>query len=177
MAKPERGQIPFIFERWKDPDQFYYASGFAQQENPDGAGRFVRKLREEIQIRTPADAAEHLQKNVFAPFEAFDQEELWCLLVDTKNRITHEAMIYRGTVNSIHIRPAELFKEAVRVNAPALLLSHCHPSGLAEPSPQDIQVTLEAYRTGQILGIELLDHLIIGKNVWVSLREQGLGFG
>ena len=96
MAKPERGQIPFIFERRKDPDQFYYASGFAQQENPDRAGRFVRKLREEIQVRTPADAAEHLLGNVFAPFEAFDQEELWCLLVDTKNRITHEAMIYRG---------------------------------------------------------------------------------
>ena len=128
-------------------------------------------------IRSPFDAAQHLLTQVYVPFEAFDQEELFVLLLNSKHRITHEALVYRGTVNSIYIRPAELFKAAVRVNAPALLLSHVHPSGSAEPSPEDVRVTEEAVVAGKLLGIDVLDHLIIGRGSWVSLREQGLGFG
>ena len=106
----------------------------------------------------------------------YDQEELWACILNTKNRITHEAMIYRGTVNSINIRPAELFKEAVRINAPALVLSHIHPSGSVEPSPPDIQVTEQAVAAGKLLGIDVLDHIIIGKESWLSLKEKGWGF-
>jgi len=84
--------------------------------------------------------------------------------------------VYRGTVNSINVRPAELFKEAVRVNAPALILSHVHPSGSTEPSPQDIRVTEEAIAAGKLLGIEVLDHIIVGKESWLSLKEKRLGF-
>ena len=136
MTNPERYQLPFEFRRRPDPSQIYYELGFTGRERQEeGAGRFVRQLREEVLIRSPYDAAEHLLANIFVPFESFDQEELWGLILSTNNRITHEAMIYRGTVNSINIRPAELFKEAVRVNAPALVLSHIHPSGSTEPSP------------------------------------------
>ena len=71
---------------------------------------------------------------------------------------------------------AELFKEAVRVNAPALILSHVHPSGDPTPSPEDVRVTQQAYLASKILGIELLDHIVLGKDVWVSLKERGLGF-
>ena len=109
MARPERYQLGFDFRR-PDPSQIYYELGFLGRENPEGIGRFVRTLQEEVRIRTPADAAEHLMRSVFTPFEAFDQEELWGLLLNSKNRITHENMVYRGTVNSINIRPAELFK-------------------------------------------------------------------
>jgi DNA repair protein RadC len=97
------------------------------------------------------------------------------LLLNTKNRITHEALVYRGTVNSIYIRPAELFKEAVRVNAPALLLSHVHPSGDPTPSPEDVRVTELSVQAGKLLGIDVLDHLIIGNDVWFSLKESGFG--
>jgi hypothetical protein len=98
-------------------------------------GRFVREVQDEVRVSSPQDAAAYLQENVYSPFDQFDQEELWALLLDTKNRITHEAMIYRGTVNTVTIRPAELFKEAVRVNATAIILSHCHPSGASDVSP------------------------------------------
>ena len=128
------------------------------EQQPDGAGRFVRQLREEVVVRSPSDAAHHLLEHVFAPIDAFDQEELWVVLLNTRKRITHEALVYRGTVNTIYVRPAELFKEAVRANAPGLLL------------------TQDAYQAGQLLGIEVLDHIIVGRENWVSLRERGLGF-
>jgi DNA repair protein RadC len=176
MPKSERPyQWSFDFGR-KDEPSIYYELGFAGHENRQDTGRFVRKLKEEVQIRSPNDAAAHLLKHVFTPFEAFSQEELWCLLLNTKNLITHEVMVYRGTVDTVYIRPAELFKEAVRVNAPALLLSHVHPSGNTEPSPEDIRVTQDAHQAGQLLGINVLDHIIIGNGVWASLKERRLGF-
>lgn len=178
MAKPERGQMPFDFGRKPDYSLVYYELGFLGDESPENVGRFIRQVREEVVVRSPHDAALHLITRVFTPFEAFDQEELWVLLLNTQNRITHEAMVYRGTVNTVYIRQAELFKEAVRVNAPALLLSHCHPSGSPEPSHHDIRVTEEAVKAGRILGIDLLDHLIIGsQDSWISLKERGVGFG
>lgn len=177
MTRPERFQLPFEFGRKADSSTIYYEIGFAGHENPEAkTSRFVRMVKEEIVIRTPANAAEHLLTHVFTPFDAFDQEELWVVLLNTARRITHEAMIYRGTVNAIHVRPAEMFKEAVRVNAPAMLLSHIHPSGQIEPSSEDVQVTHEAFQAGKLLGIDVLDHIIIGREAWTSLRERGLGF-
>lgn len=85
-------------------------------------------------------------------------------------------MIYRGTVNAVSIRQAELLKEAVRVNSPSLILSHIHPSGDPTPSPEDVQVTRQVNEAAKLLGIDLVDHIIVGKDTWVSLKERGLGF-
>lgn len=139
-------------------------------------GRFVREVADRPWVRTPNDAAEYLLERVYTPFEAFDQEEMWVLLLDAKNRITHEVMVYRGTVSTVYIREAEIFKEAVRVNAPALILSHVHPSGDPAPSPEDIRVTSLARQAARLLDIVLLDHVIVGRDSWVSLKERGEGF-
>jgi DNA repair protein RadC len=178
MTRPERYQLPFDFARRDEPSPVTYAIGWRGEEGQlDDSGRLVRAVREEVIVRSPFDAAQHLLTHIYQPFEAFDQEELWVLLLNTRHRLTHEALVYRGTVNSIQLRPAELFKAAVRVNAPALLLSHVHPSGDPSPSLQDVQVTQEAVAAGKLLGIEVLDHLIVGREAWRSLKEQGLGFG
>ena len=139
-------------------------------------GRFVQEARADIQIGSPEQAAAYLQQHVYAPFDRFDQEELWVLLLNHKNWITHQVMVYRGTVNSVLIRPVELFKEAVRVNASGLILSHCHPSGDPLPSPEDILVTKQAVEVATLLGIELHDHLVIGNEKWVSMRRKRMGF-
>jgi DNA repair protein RadC len=173
MARPEEYQIPFLFP---DRSAVRYEYGFVSHDNPEDGSRFVRKLRETVQVRTPNDVACHLMANVFNPFDAFDQEELWSLQLDTKNRITHEAMVYRGTVNAVHVRIAELFKEAVRVNAPSIILSHVHPSGDAAVSPEDVRVTESCVKAGKLLGIELLDHIVVGRDSWVSMKERNLGF-
>lgn len=139
----------------------------------DGSHRFVRALKEDIIVRTPAEGAAHCLNRIFTPFEAFEQEELWSLLLNTKQRITHEVMIYRGTINTIQIRLADIFKPAIRFNAAAFILAHNHPSSDPSPSPEDRHFTREAKEMGQHLGIDVLDHLVIGKNRWVSLTEHG----
>ena len=140
-------------------------------------GRFVREVRAGETIHSPADAAQYLLTRVYVPFEDFDQEEMWVLLLDAELRVTHEVMVYRGTINTITLRLSELFKEAVKLNAPSLVLSHCHPSGDAtNPSPEDVRATKEAYQAARLLNIYLLDHIIVGKDRWISLKERGLGF-
>lgn len=139
-------------------------------------GRFIRETAKPFQITGPITAAEYLQAQVFHPFTECKQEELWILCLNTRNWVTHDSMIYRGSVNSTVIRPAEVFRPAIILNSTALIMSHCHPSGDPTPSPEDVQMTHFIHQSGQILGIEILDHLIIGNQRWVSLKERGLGF-
>jgi DNA repair protein RadC len=138
--------------------------------------RFIREAVERFQITSPDIAAEYLQTQVFHPFEDCKQEELWVLCLNTRNLVTHDSMIYRGNVNSTMIRPIEVFRPAIILNSTAMIISHCHPSGSPEPSPEDIQITRYINDGARLLGIEFLDHLIIGNQRWVSLKEQGLGF-
>ena len=119
-------------------------------ERGERLGRFVREVPDRVCIRSPGDAARYLLEKVYTPFDDFDQEEVWVLLLNNKNRITHEVMVYRGQVNAISIREAELLKEAVRVNAPALILSHCHPSGDPAPSPEDVNITRMTSRAASL---------------------------
>lgn len=147
-----------------------------RQDHVAQLGRFIRQVREEVEVISPQAAAQYLLEKVFTPFELFDQEETWVLLLNTKNRITHEAMVYRGTVNNVVIRPLEIFKPAAQTNATAIILSHNHPSGSPDPSPEDVAVTRSIVQAGQILGVEMLDHIVVGKDRWVSLKSMGLGF-
>jgi DNA repair protein RadC len=180
MARKERYQLAFDFHASAEstplPCQAYPTDLAGLGAREENLGRFVRAVKDEINARSPADVAQHLLQHVYVPFEAFDQEELWVLLLNTKNRITHETLVYRGTVSSIQIRPAELFKEAVRINAPAILMAHQHPSGDCSPSPDDARTTSVAIKAGEILGISVIDHLVVGRGSWVSMKEKGLGF-
>lgn len=153
-----------------------YQLPFDFDAQPLDLGQHVRLVKEPYTIRQPADAAHYLINQVFVPFHQFRQEQLYVLLLDIRNTITHDVMVYKGTVNSMNIRVAELFIDAVKINAPSIILSHVHPSGAIDPSPEDIQVTEIAYEAGQLLNISLMDHIIVGKNQWVSLKERGLGF-
>ena len=155
-----------------NPYQLY----FDLSRRPQEVARHVHKLQEHIPARSPVDVANYLMQHIYTPFDAITQEELWVLLLNARNSITHQAMIYRGTINSVHVRVAELYQPAVRENAAAIVLSHVHPSGDPQPSPEDIRVTNMAYEAGQLLDVSLLDHIIVGREAWVSLRDQGLGF-
>ena len=139
-------------------------------------GRFVQEAQTNSYIGSPEVAAAYLQQHIYQPFAQFDQEEVWVLLLNTKNRVTHQVMVYRGTVNAAFIRPVEFFKEAIRVSATSLILSHCHPSSDPTPSPEDVKVTRVTNEVARLLEIELLDHIIVGGENWVSLKQQGLGF-
>jgi DNA repair protein RadC len=124
------------------------------------------------QITSPADVANLLMLEM----GSLEQENLRTLLLDTKNRVLDSPTIYIGNVNSSIIRVAEIFREAVKQNATSLIMAHNHPSGDPTPSPEDVQVTRMVVEAGALLDIEVLDHLVIGHQRYVSLKERGLGF-
>jgi DNA repair protein RadC len=107
---------------------------------------------------------------------ALEQEQLRVVLLDSKHRVLVIRTIYQGSVNQAQVRIAELFREAIRANAPAIVMVHNHPSGDPTPSGADVALTAEAEKAGQLLGIDVLDHLIVGQGRHVSLRRLGLGF-
>jgi len=125
-------------------------------------------------IKSPADAAALVQYEM----SALEKEQMRVILLDTRNRVVEIAEVVNGTVNSAHLRMAEIFTPAVRRNVPAILLVHNHPSGDPTPSPDDVTLTRAVLQAGKLLDIEVLDHIIIGigQNRWVSLKERGLGF-
>lgn len=137
-----------------------------------GKRLLVASPDERPQVTSPADAA-----NLLMPEMGFlEQEHLRTLLLDTKHRVLASPTVYVGNVNTSVIRVAELFREAIRLNCVALIVVHNHPSGDPTPSPDDIRVTEQIVQAGKLLGIEVLDHLVIGHQRYVSLKERGLGF-
>jgi DNA repair protein RadC len=104
------------------------------------------------------------------------QEQLRVLCLDTKNYVVAQQVVYQGTVNSSVVRVAEVFKPAVSRTCPAIVVVHNHPSGDPTPSPEDVHTTKRLREGGDLLDIELLDHVIVGQHKWISLKERGLGF-
>ncbi len=124
------------------------------------------------QVKSPGDIADLL----LLEMSHLDQEHLRTVLLDTKNRIQAISTVYIGSLNASMVRIGEVFKEAIRRNSAALIVAHNHPSGDATPSPEDVLVTREIVQAGKLLDVDILDHIVIGHGVWVSLRERGLGF-
>lgn len=123
-------------------------------------------------INSPADAAALVQYDM----SALEQEHLRVILLDRRNRVLEIVEVYKGSVNSSQVRVGELFKDAVRTNASAIIVAHNHPSGDPTPSPDDVAVTRAIVQAGKLLDIDVLDHVVIGQGKWVSLKERGLGF-
>ena len=105
------------------------------------------------------------------------QEQLRVLLLDTKNHVVGQRVVYQGNVNSSPVRPAEVLRPAVVEVAPSIIVCHNHPSGNPTPSPEDVACTKRLSQAAELLGIELLDHVVIGRNRFVSLKERGLMSG
>jgi DNA repair protein RadC len=122
-------------------------------------------------IHSPADIAALVQQDM----GLLEQEELWVLLLDTRNRLIGIDKLYRGSANSSQIRVGEIFKAAIRRNATAIAVVHNHPSSDPSPSPDDVAVTRAISEAGKLVDITLLDHLVIGREKFVSLKERGLG--
>jgi DNA repair protein RadC len=127
---------------------------------------------ERPQIRAPADAANILMSDM----SLLEQEQLRVMLLDTRNRVLATPVVYVGSLNMTMIRVSEVFREAIRQNSAAIIVAHNHPSGDPSPSPEDVAVTREIITAGRLLDIEVLDHLVIGQQRFVSLKERGLAF-
>jgi DNA repair protein RadC len=102
------------------------------------------------------------------------QEEFWVLYLDTQNRVVSERRITVGLLNSSLVHPREVFAPAIALAAASCILAHNHPSGDPDPSPEDLDVTLQLVESGRLLGIPVRDHIVLGDGGFVSLLERGL---
>ncbi len=137
-----------------------------------GRRLLVTSPQERPQVRSPSDAAQL----VMAEMGLLEQEQLRLILLDSKNRVLAIPTVYQGSLNTSLIRIGELFRYALQRNCAAFIVVHNHPSGDPTPSPEDVVVTRQIVAAGKLLDIEVLDHLIIGHQRFISLKERGLGF-
>ena len=117
-------------------------------------------------------SAESVWRHLAPEARGRDREQFHVLLLDAKHRLIRAETISEGTLTSSLVHPRAVFRPAVREAAAAVVVAHNHPSGDPEPSAEDLDVTRRLLRTGRLLGIPLLDHVILGERTWVSLRER-----
>lgn len=120
-------------------------------------------------IRSPEDAAKYMMNEM----KFLSQEHFICLYLNTKNQVMHKQVVFIGSLNASIVHPREVFKEAFRRSAASIICLHNHPSGDPSPSREDIEVTKRLVECGKIIGIDLLDHIIMGENKFISLKEKG----
>ena len=126
-------------------------------------------LYQTLTISSPKDAYEMIKDQL----QDLDREQFIIACLNTKNEPTNISVVSVGTLNKAIVHPREVFKTAILSNAASIMAFHNHPSGETTPSQQDIQLTHRLYEAGELLGIKLLDHLIIGDGTFTSLKEKG----
>ncbi len=131
--------------------------------------RLSRQEAEVVQFKSPQDVAAWVMEDL----RYLQQEQFRLLLLNTKNMIISWEEISRGSLNASIVHPREVFSQAIKRSAAGVILVHNHPSGDPGPSQQDINVTRRLVEVGKLVGIEVLDHLIIGDGVFCSLKEKG----
>lgn len=134
-------------------------------------GRVLKSNRlKEGKILSSQDIGEYLVQEM----KHLPQENVVALYLNTKNDIIRKETLFVGSLNSSVAHPREIFKGAVRCSAARIILAHNHPSGNPEPSQADIDFTHRILRAGEMMGIELLDHIVVGEDEYISMREEGI---
>lgn len=121
-------------------------------------------------INSPSDVADLVMEEM----RNLDREHFRIMHLSTRNNVLGISAVSVGSLNSSIVHPRECFKEAIKRNANSIILLHNHPSGDPSPSREDLDITRRLTEGGKILGIEVLDHVIIGEKRYVSLKEQGI---
>ncbi|UJF36425.1 DNA repair protein RadC [Paenibacillus hexagrammi] len=134
-------------------------------------GRRLAKsaLTERVTIRSPKDVAELLSEEL----RYLQKEHFVCLFLNTKNHVLAQETLSMGSLNASIVHPREVFRAAIKRSSASIVCVHNHPSGDPTPSPEDVSLTQRLVEAGSIIGIEVLDHVIIGDQRFISLKEQG----
>jgi len=132
--------------------------------------RFFKKDEEEVYIRESKDAYNYLKDKI----ANLKKEQFRGLYLNSRNKLIHDEVISLGTLTTNLVHPREVFQPAVQYSAVAIILAHNHPSGDPEPSEDDIKITQQIIEASKIINIEILDHIIIGKNKYLSLKDKKL---
>ncbi len=156
-----------------DLGQLYHELGNAKSAQLQAVLEIARRLtvpsvNTKYQITSPQDTA----NLVMAEMVHLDHEELWVIVLNTKNQVVTKLPLYKGTVDSSVLRVAEIFRPVISRKCPNVIVCHNHPTGDIAASPEDISFTQQCVEAGKLLDIDLLDHIIIGYYRFLSLKEQ-----
>lgn len=130
----------------------------------------LKSLKINHKINSPRDIANLLINEM----SELKQEVLKLIMLDTKNQIISIKDVFKGSLNTSIVHPREIFNEAIKRNSSSIIICHNHPSGDPTPSKEDINITLRINECSKIIGINLLDHIIVGKAKFISLKEKGI---
>ncbi|MFW5787695.1 MAG: RadC family protein [Halanaerobiales bacterium] len=131
---------------------------------------FSAGKKEKMVVKTPQEVF-----RLIMPGLRYSKQEVFGLvLLDIKNCVISTPYISKGGLNSSIVHPRDVFREAIRRNSAAIILFHNHPSGVPEPSKEDIILSKRLIKSGKIIGIDVLDHIIVGDNIYISMKEQGI---
>lgn len=128
------------------------------------------RLKEKVSFTSPEEMASYFMEEM----RHKEQEELYVLMLDGKNRLIHYVSLFKGTVNASLVSPREIFIEAMRYQAVSVAFLHNHPSGDPSPSIEDVRITRRLRDVGDLVGIPVIDHIIIGDTKYVSMKERGI---
>lgn len=131
--------------------------------------RWFAPSSERVRVQDPDTAAALLMDLV----RGFDRERCAALLLDTKHGLLQKVTVSIGSVDHTFMSPREVYRDALLANASAIVVAHNHPSGDPEPSDDDVAVTQRLARAGELVGVSLLDHIVVGSRRWVSLARRG----
>ena len=132
--------------------------------------KYLKATMKELKVTSPKLVADYVMGDMIN----FNQEVLRLLMLNSKNVIIGQKDVFKGTLNSSIVHPREIFLEAIKKSSASIIICHNHPSGDPTPSKEDINITLRLKECGKVLGIDFLDHIIIGNNKFVSLKEKGI---
>ena len=128
------------------------------------------KSGDTIKIKSPKDAVDFLMEEM----RYLREEHLKVIMLNTKNIVISVKDVSIGSLNSSIVHPREVFLDAIKKSSASIIICHNHPSGDPSPSKEDIEITKRLIECGKLLGIEILDHLIIGNGIYISLKEKGI---
>lgn len=128
------------------------------------------RMSDTVTIRSPLDAVDVLSEQL----RYLQKEHFVCLFLNTKNHIIAQETLSIGSLNASIVHPREVFRAAIKCSSASIVCAHNHPSGDPTPSPEDISITSRLVEAGHVIGIEVIDHVIIGDGNYISLKEQGL---
>lgn len=127
------------------------------------------QIKEQQSFSCPQDCADNLMNEL----RYLEHEEFWCIALNAKNKAIAKEMLFKGSLTGSVIHPREIYRFAILNNAAAIVVAHNHPSGDPHPSREDNRITKGIYKSGEIIGIPLLDHIIIGDGTYYSYQEEG----
>ena len=133
-----------------------------------------RQLAENLRAGPSLSTPRATQDFLFSRIRDLEHEVFCCLYLDNRHRLIHFAELFRGTIDGASVHPREIVKQALQHNSAAVIVAHNHPSGIAEPSRADELITIKIKEALSLVDIRLLDHIVVGDGVAVSMAERGL---